>query len=129
MATGTTSETSNTINYIEKTKGSVWHVKMVHSFVTGQADATTRSFQIPKGGVIRHVNIVVSGASGANPTATVLVNDDDNIEVFSKSDIAESTTDRSDINKAIDGTIDVVVTPSTDPLSAYSVTTTIRGVR
>lgn len=127
MATGTTAETSNSLDYVRNVpKEVVWEVVIVHSFTSGQADATTHS--LPMNGIARHVTVTTSEAGGASVTATVAIKDNSDQTVFSDSGIAESTTNNYSIDEPLSGTIDVVVTPSTDPLSAYSVTTTIRGI-
>ena len=128
MAAGTTAQTSNTIWPVQnqKIEGEVWEVVFVHTFASGQADATT--ITIPINGILRHITTVTSGASGAVVTATTTINDNANQAIFSDAAIAESTTSNYSVDEPLSGDIDFIVTPSTDPLSAYTVTWTIRGI-
>ena len=131
MATGTTAFTSHTpeANKVispNEINGDVWELTFVHTFASGQADATT--ITIPINGIMRHITTVTSGASGAVVTATTTINDNGNNAIFTDSGIAESTTTNYSVDEPLSGDIDFVVTPSTDPLSAYSVTWTIRGI-
>lgn len=131
MATGTTALTSNStesakhISPIER-NGDVWEIVFVHTFASGEADATT--FTVPINGILRHITTVTSGASGAVVTATTTINDNADQAIFTDTGIAESTTTNYSVDEPLSGDIDFVVTPSTDPLSAYSVTWTLRGI-
>ena len=127
MATGTAALTSNNQDNINDTPfKDVWEKVIVHTFATGQADATTLT--VPINGTLRHITTVTSGASGAVVTATTTINDNADQPIFTDAGIAESTTTNYSVDEPLSGNIDFVVTPSTDPLSAYSVTWTIRGV-
>ena len=128
MATGTTAQTSNTLWAVQnqKIEGEVWEVSFVHTFASGQADATT--ITIPINGIMRHITTVTSGASGAVVTATTTINDNGDNAIFTDTGVAESTTTNYSVDEPLSGDIDFVVTPNTDPLSAYSVTWTIRGI-
>ncbi|KKK85549.1 hypothetical protein LCGC14_2772200, partial [marine sediment metagenome] len=66
--------------------------------------------------------------SGANPTATVAIDDNADNEIFTVASLAESTTYTYSVSEPLVGVMDVGVTPSTDPLSAYIVTVYLRGV-
>ncbi|GAG97988.1 unnamed protein product, partial [marine sediment metagenome] len=73
--------------------------------------------------------IVKCGAcSGANPTATVAIDDNADNEIWIVAAMAESTTYTYSASEPLTGVIDIGVLPSTDPLSAYIVTVYLRGI-
>ncbi len=127
MATGTGVLTStldkrtDTLN-----KFIVWERVLTFSFVSGQADATTLT--VPINGILQTLHAKRSGAGGAAVTATVAINDNNDNAVFSQAGLAESGTSKFSMSEPLAGKIDFVVTPNTDPLSAYTVTLYLRGI-
>lgn len=127
MAAGTTAKTGDfDQRQSHADRLPVWEKVVVHTFASGQADATTHALDL--NGILRHITTVTSGASGAVVTATTTINDNADQQVFTDSGIAESTTTNYVTDIALSGTVDLVVTPNTDPLSAYTVTWTLRGI-
>ncbi len=104
----------------------VWERKIVFSFVSGDTAEVVQTINI--NGIIQKIQVVVSGASGANPTAAIGVDDNNDIEIFSDSGLAEVSTTQYSLSEPVAGDIDIGITPSTDPLSAYSVTVYLRGI-
>ena len=127
MGAGTTALTSvvekrgDTLNYHP-----VWERVITFTFANGTASATTHNLNI--NGILQKL-IVVAGASGsANPTATVAVNDNADTELFSVAGLVENSTTVYSLSEPLTGVIDIVVTPSTDPLAAYTVIVYLRGI-
>lgn len=106
--------------------GAVWEHKITFTFASGDTAEVTK--KVPINGVLQKIVVVCSGASGAVVTATVAIDDHSGNEIFSVASLAESTTYPYSVTEPLVGEIQVGVTPSTDPLSAYSVTVYLRGV-
>jgi hypothetical protein len=104
----------------------VWERVLTFSFVSGDTAEVKQA--IPINGLLQKIVVTNSGASGATVTSTVAIDDNADNEIFSAGSLAEATTYNYSVSEPVAGTIDIGVTPSTDPLSAYSVTVTLRGV-
>ena len=111
---------------ILRERNPVWEEKLVFSFESG--DTTEQTIDVPINGVCQKITVKCSAASGAVVTATVAVDDNNDDEMWSVSALAESTLYKYNVNEPLSGTITIGVTPSTDPLSDYTVTVTLRGV-
>ena len=107
-------------------KTPVWEEVLTFTFASG--DTSEEKIVIPINGLLQKIIVKCSGASGASVTATVAIDDNGDNEIFTVAALAESTTYPYNVNEPLNGNIDVGVTPSTDPLSAYTVTVTLRGV-
>lgn len=104
----------------------VWEEVLTFTFANG--DEAEQKIAVPINGLLRKIIVKCSAASGAVVTATVAVDDNADNEIFSVAALAEATTYTYNVDEPLSGTIDVGVLPSTDPLSAYSVTVYLRGV-
>lgn len=104
----------------------VWERIITYTFASG--DTAEVKYALPMNGILQKITAVCSAASGAVVTATVAIDDNADNEIFSKASLAESTTYTYDVWEALTGVIDIGVTPSTDPLSAYTVTVYLRGI-
>lgn len=105
---------------------SVWERKIVFTFASG--DTAEVKHALPLDQILQKIIVVCSAASGAVVTATVAIDDNADNEVFSVDSLAESTTYTYNVSEPLSGIIDIGVTPSTDPLSAYTVTVYLRGI-
>ncbi len=108
-------------------EGVVW--EQVATFVFASGDTAEVKQKIPINGLLQKIVIKRSGASGASVTASVAIDDNGDNEIFVVTGLAESLTTPFSVTEPLTGVIDVGVTPSTDPLSAYTVTVTLRGIR
>ena len=103
----------------------VWEAVLTFTFASG--DTAEVKHALPLNGLLQKIVVTNSGAT-AVVTSTVAMDDNADNEIFSAATLAESTTYNYSVNEPVAGTIDIGVTPSTDPLSAYSVTVTLRGI-
>ncbi len=104
----------------------VWQRKITFTFASG--DTAEVKYALPMNGILQKIVVKRSGASGANPTATVAIDDNYDNEIWTVASLAESATSTYSVSEPFAGVIDIGVTPSTDPLSAYSVTVYLRGI-
>jgi len=104
----------------------VWERKIVYTFASGD-DAEVKQ-AVPIAGILQKIIVKCSGASGAAVTATVAIDDNSDNEIWTVAALAESTTYTYSVSEPLVGVMDVGVLPSTDPLSAYTVTVYLRGV-
>ncbi len=104
----------------------VWERKITFTFASG--DTAEVKYDLPMNGILQKIIVKCSGASGANPTATVAIDDNYDNEIFSVDTLAESTTFTYNVSEPLAGRMDIGVTPSTNPLSAYTVTVYLRGI-
>jgi len=111
---------------IARERNPIWEEKLVFTFASGDTAEETAS--IPVNGLLQKITVKCSAASGAVVTVTVAIDDNNDDEIWSDSALAESSLNKYNVNEALSGMIDIGVTPSTDPLSAYTVTVTLRGV-
>ncbi len=107
-------------------KQPVWKEVLTFSFVSG--DTAEQKITVPVNGLLQKIIAKCSGASGASVTATVAIDDSSDNEIFSVATLAESTTYPYNVSEPLHGNIVIGVTPSTNPLSDYSVTIYLRGV-
>ncbi len=107
-------------------KTPVWEEVLTFTFASG--DTSEEKIVIPINGLLQKIIVKCSGASGASVTATVAIDDNGDNEIFTVAALAESITYPYSVNEPLSGNIDVGVTPSTNPLSAYTVIVTLRGV-
>ncbi len=107
-------------------KQPVWKEVLTFSFVSG--DTAEQKITVPVNGLLQKIIVKRSGASGAAVTATVAIDDSSDNEIFSVAALAESGTSPYSVTEPLAGYIDVGVTPSTNPLSDYTVTVYLRGV-
>ena len=123
---GSAAQTSDsTGTRFRKKNEDVWSQVWVYTFASGDTAEVTQA--IPINGILRQIIVKCSGAT-AVVTATVAIDDNEDNEIWSKATMAESTTYKIDLEELVSGNIDVGVTPSTDPLSAYTVTITLKGI-
>ena len=108
-------------------EGTYWERVIVFTFVSGDTAEVKQALRLI--GILRKIIVKRSGASGASVTATVAIDDNADNEIFAVDSLTESGTTPYNVSEVVTGTIDVGVTPSTDPLSAYTVTVYLRGVR
>lgn len=113
-------------NRLTREKNPVW--ERVLTFIFASGDSTEEKLAINLNGLLQKIIVKCSGASGASVTATVAVDDNGDNEIFTVAALAESTTYAYNVNEPLSESIDVGVLPSTDPLSAYTVMVTLRGV-
>ncbi len=104
----------------------VWERIATFTFASGDTAEVKQA--IPVVGILQKIIVKCSGASGANPTATVAIDDNADNEIWIVAALAESTTYTYSVSEPLVGVMDVGVLPSTDPLSAYTVTVYLRGV-
>lgn len=126
MAGSATLTSSYDRRNIEPNRQPVWEAILTFAFISG--DTAEVKYALPINGLLQKIVVTNSGASGAVVTSTVAIDDNGDNEIFSAGSLAESTTYNYSVNEPVSGTIDIGVTPSTDPLSAYSVTVTLRGI-
>lgn len=107
-------------------EGPIWDRTLVFSFSTG--DTAEKQQVIGLNGLLRKIIVKRSGASGAVVTATVAIDDKDGNERFTVADLAESLTSPYSVSEPLTGDVTVGVTPSTNPLSDYTVTVYLWGV-
>lgn len=105
----------------------VWEHVITFTFASGDTAEVKQAINI--NGVLQTVIAKCGAASGAVVTATVAIDDNADNEIFSVASLAESTTYKYSVSEPVCGAIDVGVLPSTDPLSAYTVTVYLRGIR
>jgi hypothetical protein len=108
-------------------EGVVW--EQVATFVFASGDTAEVKQKIPINGVLQKIIAKRSGASGAVVTAIVAIDDNGDNEIFTVAGLAESGTTSYNVTEPVTGAMTVGVTPSTNPLSAYTVTVTLRGIR
>ncbi len=123
------SSSTQTTSYDERVgreKNPIWKEVLTFTFASG--DSAEEKLAVVLHGFLRKIIVKCSGASGASVTATVAIDDSGDNEIFNKDSLAESTTYKYDVDEPLTGEIDIGVLPSTDPLSAYTVTVTLRGV-
>lgn len=104
----------------------VWERTITFTFASG--DTAEVKYALPMNGILQKIIAKCSGASGATVTATVAIDDNADNEIFTVASLAESTTYTYSVSEPIAGVMDIGVTPSTDPLSAYTVTVYLRGI-
>lgn len=104
----------------------VWERTITFTFASG--DTAEVKYALPINGILLKHIVKCGSCAGANPTATVAIDDNADNEIFSVASLAESTTYKYNLYEAVSGVIDIGVTPSTDPLSAYVVTVYMRGI-
>ncbi len=107
-------------------QGKVWESISIFTFASG--DTAEVKENIPLQGILQKIIVKCSAASGAVVTATVAIDDNADNEIFSVAALAESTTYSYNVSELMTGVMDVGVTPSTNPLSAYTVTVYLRGI-
>lgn len=111
-------------------EGVFWEKVITFTFASGDTAEVKEALKIwVNGAELRRVISVCSTASGAVVTATVAIDDNADNEIFSVAALAEGSTTKSSVSEVLTGTIDVGVVPNTDPLSAYTVTVYLSGVR
>ena len=108
-------------------EGSLW--EQVATFVFASGDTAEVKQKVQINGLLQKIIVKRSGASGASVTASVAIDDNGDNEIFAVTGLAESGTSPYSVVEPLTGVIDIGVTPSTDPLSAYTVTVTLRGIR
>jgi len=104
----------------------VWERTITYTFASG--DTTEVKYALPMNGILQKIIVKCSAASGAVVTATVAIDDNVDNEVWTVASLAESTTYTYSVSEPLTGVIDIGVLPSTDPLSAYTVTVYLRGI-
>ena len=104
----------------------VWERVITFTFASGDTAEVKQA--VPIAGILQKIIVKCSGASGANPTATVAIDDNADNEIWTVASLAESTTYTYSVSEPLVGVMDVGVLPSTDPLSAYTVTVYLRGI-
>lgn len=104
----------------------VWERTITFTFASG--DTAEVKYNLPINGILQKLIVKCSACSGANPTATVAIDDNADNEIFTAASLAESTTYTYNLSEAVSGVVDIGVLPSTDPLSAYTVTVYMRGI-
>ncbi len=109
------------------TEAPIW--EQVATFIFASGDTGEVKQKVPINGLLQKIIIKRSGASGASVTASVAIDDNGDNEIFTVTGLAESGTTPYSVTEPLAGVTDVGVTPSTDPLSAYTVTVTLRGIR
>jgi hypothetical protein len=111
-------------------QGEVWETISVFTFASGDTAEVKENLPVIRKsmGILQKIIVKCSGASGASVTATVAIDDNSDNEIFSVDSLAESTTFKYNVSEPIAGVMDIGVTPSTDPLSAYTVTVYLRGI-
>lgn len=104
----------------------VWERVITFTFASG--DDTEVKQAIPVAGILQKIIVKCGSCAGANPTATIAIDDNADNEIFTAAALAESTTYPYNISEPLVGVMDVGILPSTDPLSAYIVTVYLRGI-
>jgi hypothetical protein len=104
----------------------VWERRITYTFASG--DTAEVKYALPMNGILQKIVVKCSGASGASVTATVAIDDNYDNEIWTVATLAESTTYTYSVSEPFAGVMDIGVTPSTDPLSAYTVTVYLRGI-
>lgn len=104
----------------------VWERTITYTFASG--DTTEVKYALPMNGILQKIIVKCSGATGAVVTTTVAIDDNGDNEIWTVAALAESTTYTYSVSEPIAGVMDIGVLPSTDPLSAYTVTVTLRGI-
>lgn len=104
----------------------VWEQIVTFTFASGDTAEVKQA--VPIAGILKKIIVKCSAASGAVVTATVAIDDNADNEIWSEASLAESTTYTYSVSEPIVGAMDVGATPSTDPLSAYTVTVYLRGI-
>lgn len=104
----------------------VWERIITYTFASG--DTTEVKYALPMNGILQKIVVKCSGASGAAVTATIVIDDNADNEIWTVAALAESTTYTYSVSEPLTGAIDIGVLPSTDPLSAYTVTIYLRGI-
>ena len=113
-------------NRFGRDRNPVWEKVLTFAFVS--TDTAEEKFAIPNlNGTLQKIIVKCSSATAADVLATVAIDDNGDNEVFSVANLVESTTYVYNVNEPLRGSIDVGVTPSKDPTSAYTVTVTLRG--
>lgn len=106
---------------------SIWERVLVFSFDTGSADEVKKAIAL--NGILQKVIVVCGNAGAANPTATVAIDDNSNIEMFSVAGLVEGSTSVYNVSEALSGEIDIGVKPSLNPAgNDYAVTVILRGI-
>lgn len=113
-------------NRLTREKNPVWERILTFTFASG--DSTEEKLAIDLNGLLQKIIVKCSAADGATVTATVAIDDNGDNEIFTVAALAESTTYPFSVSEPLSGSIDVGILPSTDPLSAYTVIVTLRGV-
>ncbi|MCK4788127.1 MAG: hypothetical protein KAV87_30570 [Desulfobacteraceae bacterium] len=78
---------------------------------------TVKSFTINANALTHTIVLEMSGFSGANPTATLSVENSDSVEIYSNSGMAENADHVMAAEKPLVGDNTIKVTLSEDPLS------------
>ena len=104
----------------------VWERVITFTFALGDTAEVKQA--VPVAGILQKIIVKCGGADSANPTATVAIDDNADNEIWTVAALAESTTYTYSVSEPLVGVMDVGVTPSTNPLSAYIVTVYLRGV-
>lgn len=104
----------------------VWERIVTFTFASGDTAEVKQAVAVA--GILQKIIVKCSAASGAVVTATVAIDDNADNEIWSEDSLAESTTYTYSVSEPLVGAMDVGVTPSTDPLSAYTVTVYLRGI-
>ncbi len=127
MGAGTTALTSS----VEKRTDTlnqhpVWERVITFTFAQGTASATTHNLQI--NGIWQKLVVACGSSGSANPTATVTINDNADKQLFTVAGLTENSNTVYSLSEPLTGTTDIVVTPHTDPLAAYTVIVYLRGI-
>lgn len=104
----------------------VWERIITYTFAAG--DTTEVKYALPMNGILQKIVVKCGACTGADPTATVAIDDNADIEIWTVAALAESTNYTYSVSEPFTGRIDIGVLPSTDPLSAYIVTVYLRGI-
>jgi len=104
----------------------VWERKITYTFASGDADEV--KYELPMNGILQKIIVKCGPCTGAVVTTTVAIDDNYDNEVWTVAALAESTTYTYSVSEPIAGVMDIGVSPSTDPLSAFIVTVYLRGI-
>ena len=104
----------------------VWERIITYTFASGD-ESTEVKQAVRIGGILQKIIVKCGTATGAT-TAAVAIDDNADNEVWAVSALAKATTHPYSVSEPLVGVIDVGVTPTTDPASAYIVTVYLRGV-
>ena len=127
MAVGATALTSKVDRRTDTlNQHPIWERVITFTFADNIWDATTHNLEI--NGILQKLVIAVGTTGSGNPTTTVAINDNADVELFTVAGLAEGSDTLYSLNEPLSGTTDIVVTPSTDPLGDYSVIIYLRGI-
>lgn len=104
----------------------VWTRKIVFTFVSGNIGVVTQPIDV--NGILQKIIAVCSAPDGAAVTGRLQLDDAGGIPIFIVAALAEGSINQYSLSEPVAGTIALRLTPSTDPLSDYTVTVYLRGI-